>query len=240
MSRKTEVILTPARFPSRQLKKDIIVVLVDVFRATTSICVLFEKGIASVIPVGSREELQEGNVNGFLTAGERDGVKIDFADFGNSPAEFLQADVKGEKILMSTTNGTRAIAVAAPHADIIIGAFSNIGALVKELVKRDKNILILCSGQKGGVSPEDTLFAGALCEHLVKDSGFVLIGKDAEKALTDWQKAGTDLHGFLRNTEHYRHLTMLGNQEDIRYALTLDTTDKIPWYQDGEIISGIL
>src|SRR5512133_2694845 len=102
-----EVCLSPALFKYITTTGDFIVVIIDVLRATTSFCAAFDSGVKTVIPVSGLDKLLEYKNNGFLTAAERDGNKVDFADFGNSPTVFLQSDLSGKELAYSTTNGTQ-------------------------------------------------------------------------------------------------------------------------------------
>ena len=120
-----EVILSPALFEYRTTLKDCIVVVIDVLRATTAFCAAFDSGVETVIPVSGLDELLDLKNKGFLTAAERDGNKVDFADFGNSPVVFLKSKLAGKSLAYSTTNGTQAVEMAKSSGNITVAAFSN-------------------------------------------------------------------------------------------------------------------
>jgi 2-phosphosulfolactate phosphatase len=89
-------------------------------------------------------------------------------DFGNSPREFTPEKVRGRRIAITTTNGTRALRACAHGAEVQVGSFLNMTALAKRVgASRAENVLIVCAGTAEEASLEDTLAAGALCEKLV-------------------------------------------------------------------------
>lgn len=142
------------------------VIIVDIFRATTTICTILYNGAKSVIPIASVEKALEYKTNGFLVGGERNAKKIDFADYGNSPFDYTPERVEEEDVVFTTTNGTQAINIASDSGTLLVGAFSNIDALAEQCVKIGNRIVVLCSGWKNKVNTEDTLFAGALAKNL--------------------------------------------------------------------------
>ncbi len=118
-----EVCLSPKLFPEILTKENYIVVLVDILRATTTICTAFENGVQAIIPVATIEEAKQLKDQGFLVASEQDGKKLDFADFGNSAFSFTRDRIAGKTLVYCTTNGTRALEMAKHSEQIVIGAF---------------------------------------------------------------------------------------------------------------------
>ena len=157
-----EVCFSPGLFQDILTTGDFIVVLVDILRATTTICTAVANGAEAIIPVASHEEAKRLKSEGFLVATERDGVQLDFADFGNSAFSFTTDAIGGKTLVYCTTNGTRALEMAKSASSIAIGAFVNISAVTEWLAGQQKNVVILCSGWKNKFCLEDTLFAGAL------------------------------------------------------------------------------
>ena len=127
---KIETILSPALYPFRKMNGSHICVVIDILRATTSICTAVNNGAKAIIPVKTIEEAKEYKDKGFLVAGERIENTFPFADWGNSALEFTRQRVEGNEIVHSTTNGTVAIALAKESnpSKIVIGAFSNLSA----------------------------------------------------------------------------------------------------------------
>ena len=144
--------------------------LVDILRATTTICTAVGNGVEAIIPVASHEEARQLKAEGYLVASEKDGVQLDFADFGNSAFSFTRDAIGGKTLVYCTTNGTRTLEIAKGASNIVIGAFINISAVTEWLAGQQKDVVILCSGWKNKFCLEDTLFAGALTERLL-DTG---------------------------------------------------------------------
>ncbi|MDQ2658155.1 MAG: 2-phosphosulfolactate phosphatase, partial [Bacteroidota bacterium] len=171
--------------------------------------------------------------DGYLTAGERDGKKVDGFDLGNSPFEYMDASLKGKKIAFTTTNGTRAIAKAIEARDIIIGSFLNLSAVAGYLQTNSHDVLIVCSGWKGKVNLEDTVFAGALIEKL---NGAFEHACDAPIiAQRLYRQAQNDLKGFLKDSSHIKRLHRLNIRNDIDFCLTEDQYDVVPVIRDNRI-----
>ena len=229
-----EVILSPALFEHRITFDDYIVVVIDVLRATTAFCAAFESGVETVIPVSGLDELLEFKNKGYLTAAERDGKKVDFADFGNSPVVFLKSNLKDKKLAYSTTNGTQAVEMAKSSGNIAIAAFTNLHAINKWLTGQNKNIVILCSGWKNSFSLEDTLCAGALVESLELTKQFAHVCDASEMALKLWKSSEDQLQEAVQKANHYHRLVKLGQLEDLKHCFRLNTSHAVPvWNGEG-------
>src|SRR5215210_7959871 len=131
------------------------VVVVDAFRASTTIAVLVQKG-ASVVPVASIEEARS-YAGADLRAGERGSAKVAGFDFGNSPTEILESEVPaGATVVLSTTNGTRVVEAAGGAPAVLAGAFVNASALANDLASGDCGSLVVVGcGWEGRRSSED-------------------------------------------------------------------------------------
>ena len=160
-----EVCLTPALLHLHDIRESIVVVI-DIFRATSSICYGIENGAKAIIPVESIESCKSYQSTDFLLAAERNGEIVAGFDFGNSPFAYTSEKVKGKTIVLTTTNGTRAIHAAQEAHTIVIGSFLNLNTLCNWLKTENRNICLLCSGWKDKTNLEDTLFAGAIVEQL--------------------------------------------------------------------------
>ena len=138
------------------------VVIVDILRATSVISTAFECGIEAIIPVKTLEEaLSYKNKDKHIIAAERNTLPIEGFDYGNSPYHYINSDVKGKVLALTTTNGTKAIHLAKDHK-VITASFVNIDAVANYLQKDNNDVIILCSGWKGLFNLEDSIFAGAL------------------------------------------------------------------------------
>jgi 2-phosphosulfolactate phosphatase len=230
-----EVCFSPKLFNEVLTRENYIVVLVDILRATTSICAAFENGVNSIIPVGDMEVARKMKKMGYMVASELDGKKLDFADFGNSAFSFTREKIGGKTIVYCTTNGTRALEMARLAEKIVIGSFINMTALTRWLIDMDKNIVILCSGWKNKFCLEDSLFAGALTEALLDHKGFCLNCDSAVAALDLWSIAKHDVLGYIEKAAHRHRLKRLGLDDVIPYSFTLDLTDVVPVFDGKEI-----
>ncbi|MCD4745602.1 MAG: 2-phosphosulfolactate phosphatase [Bacteroidales bacterium] len=227
-----EVCFSPKLFPDRLTKENYIVVIVDILRATTSICTAFKNGVKAIIPVATIEEAYEYKKKGYIIASERDGKVTDFADFGNSAFNFTVERVKGKTIIYSTTNGTQAIEMAKSAKNVVIGSFINLKSLTEWLVKHNKNVVILCAGWKNKFNLEDSIFAGVLVENLLKYPIFKINCDSASAALDLWKLAKTDLLGFIEKAAHRHRLKKLGLDDVLEYSFTLNTSDVVPVLDD--------
>jgi 2-phosphosulfolactate phosphatase len=213
-----------------------IVVVIDILRATSSICVALEHGAKCIIPVADIEEAKQYRAKGFVIAAERNGEMINGFDFGNSPFSFMGENVKGKSIAFSTTNGTQAIDVAKKSHQVVIGSFLNQDSLCEWLNRQDKNVICLCSGWKNRFNLEDTLFAGAVVHHLTK-SGFTDTQCDSAIAAEHlYLSAKNNMYKFLENSSHRKRLERLNIERDIEYCLTPNQTRVIPILQNEMLV----
>lgn len=227
---KVEVCFSPALYSFYNLdNEDTIVIVVDIFRATTTMCAAFHNGVASIIPVASISEAEKYKSQGFLVGAERNVKRCDFADFGNSPFEYTSEKVAGKQIVLTTTNGTQAIETAANCYQLLIGAFSNITTLADHCQQEGKQVLILCSGWNNRFNMEDTLFAGALSRKLC-ERGFTPASDAANVALEMWKNAEGNVLQYLHRSEHLERLVVNNLSDSVEYCLTMDTTPLLPIY----------
>lgn len=236
MANSIQTCFSPAMY-SLFADTDSIVVVVDIFRATSAICTALNNGVERMIPVASIEEAQKYKDLGFLVAAERNAVKLEGFDFGNSPYHYMTPDIQGKTIAISTTNGTQAIEAAKEAAIIAIGSFLNIQALVNWIKPQGRDVIILCAGWKNKFNMEDTLFAGALAGLLSEDERFSTTCDSTIAAGYLFEKASSNLFGFLENSSHRNRLRNLNLEQDIRYCLSLNIMDIVPIVRDGEIVS---
>lgn len=223
-----EVCLSPALYKYIKTHDNFIVVIVDVLRATTAFCAAFDSGIETLKPVSGLDELLELKNQGYLTAAERDGKKVEFADFGNSPTIFLQNNLTGKNLAYSTTNGTQAVEMAKSSGNIVAAAFTNLNAVCDWLVRQEKNIVILCSGWKNTFSLEDTLCAGALVEELEISGRYAHSCDAAFSALQLWQQSKPDFLNVVQKANHFQRLYTMGLTEDLKHCFVLNSSFAVP------------
>lgn len=229
-----EVCYTPQAYPLFH-KENAIVVVIDVFRATSAIVTAFYNGVNKMIPVATVEEAREYQKNGFMAAAERDGEIIEGFDLGNSPFGYMNNKIKGKIIAISTTNGTQAIEVSRNASKIIIGSFLNLDAVCDYLIAEQKDVILVCAGWKNKFNLEDTLFAGAVVDRLTSDAS---IKYDCDSAIGSkhlYNLAKDDLFSFLSTSSHRNRLVKLDLDRDIKYCLTLNQCAVIP-YMEGKYL----
>ena len=231
-----EVCFTPALFQSKQTVGEYITVVVDVFRASTTICAALSSGVEKIIPVKSIQEAEEYKSKGYIIAGEREGKKLAIASFGNSPFDYISKEVP-KQIVLSTSNGTVAIQSAAESGEVVVGAFCNLKVLSTWLAEKNKSIIILCSGWFGSFSLEDTLFAGALVESLIMSGKFITQYDSSAAALSLWKESKESLLEKAKEFTHYKRLVKLGAEEDAKFALQKDTLHIIPFLKENCLIN---
>jgi len=220
---------SPALYPYYRQDNDTVIV-VDIFRASTTMCRMLHNGATAIIPVAEIEEAMRFKSDGYLVGAERHTRKCDFADFGNSPFDYTPERVAGREVVFTTTNGTMAIREGANAQELLIGSFSNIGALCRYCIEHAERIVVLCAGWNNRINLEDTIFGGALLERL-SACGKVTIGSDAARvAQLLWLEAKADPMGFLMESEHYGRLIANGAEGDAAYCLSSDTVEIVPIY----------
>lgn len=236
-----EVCFTPELYIHKHTTGDHITLIIDVLRASTSICAALHNNVKAIIPVAEIEELKRLKQNGYLIASEREGLKLDFADLGNSPEQFLAPSLKGTTIAYSTTNGTRAINLIKEqdNTKIYIAALTNLTVLSEFIHRSQENVVIVCSGWKQKFSLEDAVVAGAYCEKLLTFSSSYQTNCDSSTASIDlWNMAKSNLPVYIDKCIHRHRLAKLGLDDSIPFCLTVDTTPVIPIVKNGMIVKG--
>ena len=229
-----DVCLTPDLLHLHKINNSIVVVT-DIFRATSCMVTGFAYGVKSIIPVATVEECKNLQNMGYVAAAERNAEKVEGFDLDNSPFSYMDERLIGGKIAMTTTNGTLSISKAKTEAvKVIVGAFLNLAAVVNHLKNQPYDVLVLCAGWKGRPNLEDTLFAGAVVEAL-KDEYFVS-EDSAILAMRTYQQAKNDMLGYLANSSHIRRLQGLGINKDISYCLQNDLYDVLPVLRGNELV----
>ena len=232
-----KVCLTPSLFPIYSDRKSVVVV-VDVLRATSAICTALELGVESILPVSTIEDALDFKDNDeYIIAAERNGKIVRGFDLGNSPTEYSNHSLQGKKMVLTTTNGTKAINIAKQDHLVVTGSFLNLKVLTSFLVEMDKGIIILCAGWKNDYCLEDTLFAGALSQELIKNDKFYYDNDSTASSLMLYQKAKDNLFDFLKDSQHRKRLAHLGIENDVRYCLELNKSEVIPILKDNVLIS---
>ncbi len=234
-----DVIFSPALIPFYDLKGKNVVVI-DILRATTSICVALSNGARGVVPVMTPEECMSYRFKDeeYVVAAERDGVPVPGFDIGNSPLSFTQKTVLDKYIAISTTNGTYTIKQSESADNIFIGSFLNLDALCLKLLRLNQDVMLICAGWKNKFNLEDSLFAGAVVEKL-KDH--FLFDEDASKAaLLLWEQSKDNLLEVIKNASHSRRFDRLGIVGDTEFCLQLNTMEMVPYYNKGTLFGELV
>ncbi len=215
------------------------VVVIDVLRATSVIVHAFSQGVKEVIPVRTVEEalskfkeFPEGEV---LLGGERDSRMIEGFHLGNSPKEYTYDKIRGKRLILKTTNGTRAFYLVSSARRVIVGSFLNISAVVEECLRNGSDILIFPAGDEGSFSLEDSVCGGMLIDLIIKRKERLCLTDSALAALLIYQRFEENLVGALHLSRHGKELIDLGATEDILFCGQTDIINVVPFFCNGII-----
>ena len=211
-----------------------LVVVVDIFRATSTMVAALAHGVTEILPFADLESCRAMQAQGYLIAGERNGLTAPGFELGNSPVAFLEGNYAGKKLAMTTTNGTVAIEKSKGAAEILIGAFPNLQATATYIQSRNLDVLIHCAGWKGRFNLEDSLYAGALVQAL---SGSHTNQEDGALAMGSlFAQEGNNLASYLAQASHAKRLQNHGIEADIAFCLSLNLYEQVVGVsQKGEL-----
>ena len=252
MKTTLEVLFTPAEFAvlaTRDLRTTTCVVF-DVLRATSSMVTALANGAQAILPVTEISEAlaARARLPDALLAGERDGFRIradltggvDF-DLGNSPCEFTPARVRGRTIIMSTTNGTRALRACAGAGRVLVAAFLNLGAVAAWLEReRPAHLLMVASGTLEQAAWEDTLAAGALADLLWPWLAPEGVADSVEIARQVYEANRTDLLGAMTRSRNGRRLLARPElRDDVAFCLRRDVFRLVPTLGSAGMVTSL-
>lgn len=222
---------------------DRVVLVVDVLRASTSIAAALHNGARAVIPLhGADEAIMRARTlerSELLLAGERKMAPIPGFDLGNSPREFTADVVTGKTIVMTTTNGTAALAGTVGAPEVLVGCFANYSAVLAWLraaARAGKSLTIICAGSNGRFALEDAICAGRFVRGVARRGIQPELGDAANVAAIIDRRMGADLTAVLRDSEHGRALIEAGLGDDVTYCAGIDTHPVVPVYRDRQVI----
>ncbi len=234
---KLEVCLSPALLHLYDTTGSV-VVIIDVFRATSTMTTAIHNGAACIIPVASVKDciaLGE-TITGSITAGERDGKVAEGLQYGNSPLEYPADFIEGKTLVLTTTNGTRLLHMVQGAAEIVIGSFLNLHAVCEYLLAQGKNVLLGCASWKDRFNLEDTLFAGAVVHEI--GASFDINCDSARSAKYLYRQALQEgIIEFLKDSSHYRRLARFGLEHDMEYCVTPDLHPVVPVLRGDKIVA---
>jgi 2-phosphosulfolactate phosphatase len=219
-----------------------VVVVVDVLRATSTIVQALANGARAIFPVATVEDAaalaQNLGRDTTLLCGERGGLPIDGFDLGNSPAEFTRERVEGQALVMTTTNGTRALLAAAEQAggdgtSVLVGSFLNLEVVARRL-RRASAAWLVCAGREGRYATEDALCVGALVRALESTDNELELNDAADTARRLIGKT-RDVARLLGLSTAGRHLVELGLGDDVTFCARLNRSTHVPEFRERKI-----
>jgi len=222
-----------------------VVVVIDVLRASTTICSALYNGAKEVIPCSSIDDAKDifsrYSKDTTILGGERNGIKPLGFDSGNSPFEYSRKKVENKTVILTTTNGTQALQKVKNSKMILIGCFVNLSSIDAALNKIalvdnfESEITFVCAGNNGKSSLEDTLCAGVLINKLVNRYDNCYLNDNSKLAMKTFIEMKDNLLKECYNSEHGKKLIKLGFKEDIDLALKYDIYPIVPVFKDGII-----
>ena len=218
------------------------IVVIDILRATSVIIHAISQGALEIIPVATVEEafqLAKNFPQGTtLLGGERGSKKIEGFDLGNSPREYIAEKVKGKRVILTTTNGTKAFHSVSSGRGVIAGSFFNIGAIGGRRLDLGQDLLIFPSGDEGRFSLEDTVCGGMLIDQVTKTvKKSIALTDAAQSAHILYQRFENNLIEAFHVSCHGKDLVAKGFEDDLAYCAQIDITDIVPTFRDRVIRS---
>ncbi len=214
------------------------VVVIDALRATSTMITAFENGCAAFIPVATlsaaRKIVKEHPE--YLLAGEREALPPEGFQFGNSPRDYRPAKVKGKVIVISTTNGTRALVSARKGEEVFIGSFLNLSFLAQRLLEKKRDVLIACAGEKDLFCLEDTVCGGAIVDRLEQTGVSIVKSDAAQAAKLIYEYYEENIYEMLIECEWGQYLESIGLGKDVHICARMDSSRLVPVYREGKII----
>lgn len=215
---------------------DCLVVVIDIFRATSTIAAAMDNGAAKIIPVDNVEQcIALGKeIPNSITAGERNGKVVEGLQYGNSPSAYPGDFVKGKTLVLTTTNGTRLLHMVKEAPVILSGSFLNLQATADYIKTQKRNVLLACASWKDRFNLEDSLFAGALYQELGDSASTNCDSTLGAQAL--YNQAQSDLFGFLKQGSHFQRLSKFGLEDDMRYCCEINHHNNLIQYDGNALI----
>jgi 2-phosphosulfolactate phosphatase len=216
-----------------------VVAMIDVLRASTTIAVALAHGARSVIPMESPEDVvtrsKQFERGAVLLAGERRMLKMDGFDLGNSPREHTQEVVEGKTVLLSTTNGTKALLAVQGARDVVVASYVNLtgaSTMLRAALRGGADITIVCAGQDRQFALEDAACAGRYVHHISRRLSGIDLNDAALAATLLDRKYGDNLIRLFNTAAHGRALAAAGFEGDLTACAAVDAYPVIPIYQD--------
>ena len=235
---KVDIIISADDINESKIENKVVVVI-DMFRATSVIITALNNGCREVVPYLTIEETLEHadklRRKDYVLGGERKAVKIDGFDLSNSPLEYSKERVENKTILMTTTNGTRTLTKAIGAKKVLIGAMINAKAVAERLIQINEDVVIINAGTNGNFSMDDYICSGCIInEMLKKDENLILT--DIAKTANIIYEGHEDILSYVKKASHYSFMKSLNLDKDIEYCIQKSIVKEVPEYCDGKII----
>jgi len=228
---RVEVVVTVEAVVPARLDGETVLV-VDVLRASTTIVTALGNGALAIVPVADADEARRrvsaAPGNGILLAGERRGDTVPGFDLGNSPLEMTGARVGGKTLVFTTSNGTRALLACRGAAAVGVAGLVNAGAAARWAALTDRDVTIVCSGERGARSLEDHVCAGRIVEGIVSLAPAATLTEAAREAAAEARRYGIEVWRLGEDSTWARHLRRSGRGGDVAACLSLDTSSLVP------------
>jgi 2-phosphosulfolactate phosphatase len=219
-----------------------LVAIVDVLRASTTVATALGNGAKTVIPVEGADEVilrsKEFARSEIRLAGEQKMLSVAGFDLGNSPQSFTAEVVRGKTILLTTTNGTRALLGVQGARDIVVASYVNFTAvltLMKVAASSNTDIAIICAGEEGSFTLEDAACAGRYVRAIPKRADPVVVNDAASASVLIERKYGDNIAKVFKESVHGKALEAAGFGDDLAAAAQVDAYPVVPIYQDRQI-----
>ena len=157
-------------------------------------------------------------------------------DLGNSPYSYMDPQLKGKSVVLTTTNGTKAIDMARSKETVVVGALNNLNALCDWLIEQERDILVLGSGWKDKFNLEDTICGGAIANQCLASGKFYADEDSTVAAKFIFRSSRDNMFAFLKASSHRRRLRALNLNEDVKYCLTPNNCTAIPVLKNGSLV----
>lgn len=235
---KVDIIISADDISESKIENKIVVVI-DMFRATSVIVTALNNGSKEVIPYLTIEETLK-NANKFrreeyVLGGERKAVKIEGFDLSNSPLEYTREKVENKSILMTTTNGTRTLTKSSTAKRVLIGAMINAKAVAETLIEINEDVVIINAGTNGNFSMDDYICSGYIINEMLKKDQYLVL-TDIAKTANMIYEGHKDILSYVKNASHYSVMKSLSLDKDIEYCIKKSIINQVPEYCDGKII----
>ena len=219
-----------------------VVAMIDVLRASTTIATALAHGARTVIPFESSEDAvtrsKQFERGAFKLAGERRMLKMEGFDLGNSPLEHTAEAVEGKTVLLTTTNGTKALLAVTGARDVVVASYVNltgVSSMLRAALRGGADITLICAGQDRQFALEDAACAGRYVHNISKRLAGIDLNDAALAASLIDRKYGDNLMRLFNTAAHGRALAAAGFEGDLAACAAVDSYPVIPIYQDRQI-----